>query len=114
MHETMVAQSMIAVVLEECKKHEGTPVRVKVSCGQLNALNDEVFGFAFATMAKGTACEGIALDIEHKPLQGRCEQCQMVFAVDFSDPRCPSCGTQSYQLLPDAPLLLEEIEFIEE
>ncbi len=26
-------------------------------------------------------------------------------------PKCPKCGSEDFDLLPDAPLLLEQIEF---
>jgi Zn finger protein HypA/HybF involved in hydrogenase expression len=53
------------------------------------------------------------LQIEHKPLQGRCRKCGPVFTVDLSKPMCPNCGAEDFELLPDAPLILEEIEFEE-
>jgi hydrogenase nickel incorporation protein HypA/HybF len=114
MHETVVAQNMIDVVLEEAEKHQKKPVRIKVSCGQLNALNDEVFGFAFQAVGKGTLCEAVQVDIVHKPFQGQCKNCDQRFDLDFENPQCTVCQSDSYELLPDAPLILEQIEFLEE
>jgi hydrogenase nickel incorporation protein HypA/HybF len=114
MHETVVAQNMIDVVLQEAQKHQKKPVRITVSCGQLNALNDEVFGFAFEVVGKGTLCEGVQIDIEHKPLQGQCRDCHKIFDLDIDHALCSACQSDVFQLLPDAPLILEEIEFLEE
>lgn len=114
MHETGVALDMMEVVLQEAKKHQKRPIRITVSCGQLNALNDEVFGFAFEAVSKGTLCEGVVVDIEHKPLQGKCRDCDQTFDLDYKDPRCAACGSDLFELLPDAPLILEQIEFTEE
>jgi len=80
MHETMIAESLIAAILEEAKKQNAKPVSAKISCGTLSVVNDETLCFAFEVAAKGTLCEGMRLEIEHKAK-------------------------------PDAPLLLEEIEF---
>ena len=80
MHETMIAQSLLAAILEEAKKQGAKPINAKISCGMLNTVNDEILCFAFEAAAKGTPCEGVKLEIEHKTK-------------------------------PDAPLLLEEIEF---
>jgi hydrogenase nickel incorporation protein HypA/HybF len=113
MHETAVAQSLVDVICQEAQKRHARPVRAKMSCGQLNAVNDDVLTFAFEAIAQGTPCEGLRLQIEHKPLQGRCRKCGQVFAVDLSKPMCPSCGAEDFELLPDAPLILEEIEFEE-
>ena len=111
MHETMVAQSLMAIISEEAAKNNAKPVAAKVSCGTLNAVNDEVLCFAFGAVAKGTACEGVKLHIEHKPLQARCKSCNRQFDVELSHPQCPQCGCGDFELLPDAPLVLEEIDF---
>ena len=113
MHETAVAQSLIEVISHEAEKRRARPIRAKMSCGQLNAVNDEVLSFAFEAAAQGTGCEGMNLQIEHKTLQAECLACSHGFAVDLADVRCPSCGAENFRLLPDAPLLLEEIEFEE-
>jgi hydrogenase nickel incorporation protein HypA/HybF len=82
-----------------------------MSCGELNAINDEVLSSAFEAIAQGTPCEGTKLQIEHKPLEAKCTTCGRTFAVDFSNVKCPDCGGGDFDLLPDVPLLVEEIEF---
>ena len=111
MHETVVAQSLLETILAEAKKQNAKPVSARVSCGVLNAINNEVLRFALEAIAKNTACEGMKLEIEHKPMQGRCKNCNEVFDVDFHQPLCPKCKAEDFELLPDAPLVLEEIEF---
>jgi hydrogenase nickel incorporation protein HypA/HybF len=111
MHETAMAQNLVEVISQEARNYGGKPIRAKMSCGVLNAVNDDVLAFAFEAVARGTACEGMQLEIEHKPLQAKCRTCSGVFAVDMSNVKCPSCGAEDFDLLPDAPLLLEQIEF---
>jgi len=111
MHEAMIAQSLLSAITEEAAKHNAKPVSAKISCGKLYAINDESLCFAFEAIAKGTLCEGVRLEIEHKPIQGQCKNCNQTFDVELSNPRCPKCGSEDFQLLPDAPLVLEEIEF---
>ena len=111
MHETAVAQSLIDVIAQEVEKYRAKPLRAKLSCGQLNAINDEVLSFAFEAIAQGTVCEGMKLEIEHKPLQAKCRTCGRDFAVELSSVKCPDCGSGDFELRPDAPLLLEQIEF---
>ena len=111
MHETAVAQSLVEMISQEAESRHAKPVRAKMSCGELNAINDEVLSFAFEALAQGTPCEGMALEIEHKALRAKCESCGSVFAVDLANVKCPSCGGGDFELLPDAPLLLEQIEF---
>ncbi len=114
MHEMMVAQNLLEKISEEATKQNAKPISAKISCGQLYAINDEALCFAFQAIAKGTTCESVELQIEHKPIQARCKNCDLDFDIEFSQPACPNCGGDNFELLPDAPLMLEEIEFQEE
>lgn len=111
MHETMIAESLLAAISEEAAKQNARPISAKISCGILNAVNEEVLRFAFEAIARGTLCEDTKLQIEHKPAQAKCQRCGQHFSVELSHPRCTSCDSPDFELLPDAPLLLEEIEF---
>jgi hydrogenase nickel incorporation protein HypA/HybF len=113
MHEAAMAQNLVEVISQEARNRGARPVRAKMSCGMLNAVNDDVISFAFEAIARGTPCEGMQLQVEHKPLQAKCRACGHVFAVDLSAMKCPDCGKDDFELLPDAPLLLEQIEFEE-
>jgi hydrogenase nickel incorporation protein HypA/HybF len=114
MHEMMVAENLLAAISNEAAKRDVKPIGAKISCGKLYAINDEALHFAFEAIAKGTLCEGLKLQIEHKPLQARCKKCNETFSADFSNPNCPKCESSDFELLPDEPLLLEEIEFQED
>ncbi len=114
MHEAAVAQDLLVVISEEARRQDAKPVAAKMSCGQLNAINDEVLSFAFEAIAQGTVCEGMILRVEHKTMQARCDQCEGTYDLKLDDMRCPHCGAEDFQLLPDAPLVLEEIEFDKE
>lgn len=114
MHETVVAQSLVEAICQEAQQRQARPVRARMSCGQLNAVNDDVLSFAFEAIAKGTACEGVVLSIEHKPIQARCKVCDRAFLVNLLEAQCAHCDGKDFELLPDAPLLLEEIEFEKE
>ena len=111
MHETVIAQNLLSQISEEAVKQKAKPLAAKISCGKLSAINEEVLCFAFDAIAKGTVCENMKLRIEHKPLQAVCKDCNKSFEVDFSNIKCSNCRSENIELLPDAPLLLEEIEF---
>ena len=111
MHEMMVAKSLIEIISGEAAKQNAKPVGAKISCGTLNPVNDEALRFAFEAIGKDTPCEDMKIEIEHKPIGAKCKNCGEVFNVEFSHPACPACGGESFELLPDAPLLLEEIDF---
>ncbi len=110
MHETMVAESLLATISAEAAKQNAKPVNARISCGMLNAINDEVLCFAFDAITKGTSYEGMKLQVEHKPIQAQCRNCNEKFNIEFSSPECSKCGSEDFVLMPDAPLILEEIE----
>jgi hydrogenase nickel incorporation protein HypA/HybF len=111
MHETMIAESLLTQISEEASKQNAKPLAAKISCGKLNTVNEEVLCFAFDVIAKGTVCENMKLFVEQKPLMAVCRECKNNFAIDFSNVKCPICMNENIEILPDAPLLLEEIEF---
>ena len=111
MHETMVAQSILSAVVAEAAKLDAKPVSAKISCGQLNPINDEVLNFAFEVAARGTLCEQMKLEVIHIPLTATCKRCGKKFDFDIYSPGCADCGSEDFKIAPDAPLLLEEIEF---
>jgi hydrogenase nickel incorporation protein HypA/HybF len=113
MHETMVAESILRAIEEQAEKIGTKPISAVISCGQFNTLNDEVMQFAFETAAAGTICEGMTLNIKHIPLRATCRQCHTTFEFDVYSPRCVQCQSTEFKIEPDAPLLLEEIEFEE-
>ena len=111
MHEAMVAESLLDSILAEAQKQNAKPVLVKISCGTFNVINDEVLGLAFTAIAKDTLCENVKLEVEHKNIRGKCTDCDLEFEFELVKPSCPDCGSEDFALLPDAPLLLETIEF---
>jgi hydrogenase nickel incorporation protein HypA/HybF len=111
MHEAMVAENILDSILSQVPKKKGKVVRIVISCGVINALNDEAMKFAFESIAQGTICEGAKLKIKHIPLKASCNDCHKKFNYDLYSPQCPKCGKSDIKLGEDAPLLLEEIEF---
>lgn len=113
MHETSVAESIMDTIKEKAAELGKKPLSATISCGQMNAINDEVMDFAFEAVTKDTICEGMALKIIHKPLYATCRECNNEFEFDIFSPLCPKCNSVEFNLQPDSPLLLEEIEFEE-
>ncbi|MBL7215933.1 MAG: hydrogenase maturation nickel metallochaperone HypA [Phycisphaerae bacterium] len=113
MHETVVAESILKTILENARQTGAKPVSAIISCGQFNVLNDEVMSFAFETAAAGTFCEGMTLTVKHIPMRATCKQCKTTFEFDIYHPVCKQCESGEFDFEPDAPLLLEEIEFEE-
>ncbi len=113
MHETAVAKSILQTIIEQAGQVNAKPLSAVISCGQFNTLNDEVMSFAFETAAAETVCEKMTLTIKHIPLRATCKLCQTTFEFDVYKPACSQCDSMEFAFEPDAPLLLETIEFEE-
>jgi hydrogenase nickel incorporation protein HypA/HybF len=98
------------LIMAEAIKQNATPIEAKISCGTFDGVNDEILTFAFEAISRETVCEGMKLEIEHKPIKGKCKKCQCVFDFEITSPECTKCGGD-FDLLPEQPLLLETIEF---
>ena len=114
MHETAVAESILDTIIAQAEKADAKPVSAIISCGQFNALNDECMQFAFEAAAAGTVCESMKLNIKHIPLRAKCKQCAAVVEFDVYKPACSQGESKEFDFEPDAPLLLETIEFEED
>ncbi|MCD4832144.1 MAG: hydrogenase maturation nickel metallochaperone HypA [Anaerohalosphaeraceae bacterium] len=111
MHEAMVAENILESILDAAKTQQGRPVRALMSCGQINAINDEAMEFAFEAAAMETICEGMKLEVKHLLMKALCRKCNCDFDFDLRSPICPECGESDFAIGDDPPLLLEEIEF---
>jgi hydrogenase nickel incorporation protein HypA/HybF len=111
MHEAAVAQSLFEVIAAEAKKQRGKPIRAKISCGTFHTINDELLRAAYEAISRGTDCENVEFEIENKPIMAKCNGCGRQFEFDLNSAKCSHCGSEDFKLLPDEPLILEEIEF---
>ena len=98
MHETVVAKSVLETVLLEAQKINAKPLSAKISCGQLNPIQDEVLNFAFELAAKDTVAEGMNLNVIHIPLKAKCNGCENEFKFDIYSPDCPICRNADIQI----------------
>ncbi len=111
MHEASIAQALLDTITEEAKKQKGRPVSAKVSCGAFSGVNDEALRFAFEALSELTPCKNMKIVIEQKPIKAKCKKHGHIYVLDLHKPKCPKCRSEDFELLPDEPLLLEEITF---
>jgi hydrogenase nickel incorporation protein HypA/HybF len=111
MHEASIAQALIETITAEAKKQKGKPIAAKISCSAFSGVNDEALRFAFEAISDRTICKNLKLTIKQKPIQARCKENGHLFVFDLHKPGCPKCKCEDFELLPDEPLLLEEITF---
>ena len=113
MHEVSVAESLVESITKEAMRLNAKPLAAKISCGQLNPINDEVMQFAFEVATKDTLCQGMTISIVHIPWRATCRDCSCGFDFDVYSPVCSQCGSSQFDMAEDAPLQLDEIELDE-
>ncbi len=81
MHEMAIAQSVLDIVLDECRLHGIVVVeRIAVQVGALAAVVPEALTFCFQVVAQGTPAEKAVLAIETVPVVMHCPLCGGTFS----------------------------------
>ncbi|MGI8904162.1 MAG: hydrogenase maturation nickel metallochaperone HypA [Solirubrobacteraceae bacterium] len=90
MHELSLSSAIIATAV---KHAAGRPVSlVSLRVGQLRQVVPDTLEFYFEFVARGTVCEGAALEQEMVPAKLRCNPCAKEWSIDIPAFRCPTCG----------------------
>jgi hydrogenase nickel incorporation protein HypA/HybF len=91
MHEIGLAQAILDVALDAAAD---APIRlVRVRIGDLHAVEDDSFAFAFALLAEGTPAAGAALSIDHVGVRTACRACGAERIGPSVIGFCPACGS---------------------
>jgi hydrogenase nickel incorporation protein HypA/HybF len=111
MDELEIARTVFETVIAETEKTGLRPIAAKVSYGSMAAVNREALQEAFASLCQGTACDEMRLDACEIPVRIRCNTCAAETDYSIASPCCGKCGSHDFTFMPEAPILLEEIEF---
>lgn len=101
MHEAAFASSILALALEEARKHgAGERLRVtgiKLEIGLLSCLEAKTLRGCFELLAEGTPAEKAALAVSVRPMSGLCPGCGAGVSVESRSFACPLCGCRSVE-----------------
>lgn len=112
MHELSIAQSIIAIAVEEAARAGAERIeRVKLRMGTLSGVVPEALEFAFAVAAEGTPAAGAQLEVEYLPVVCYCPDCALEFTLEGGPIcSCPRCGRVISEIRQGREL---EIEYLE-
>ena len=88
MHEFGICQSIVETVIAEMGKHDTKQHRLLKTCmvvGGLRQIVPEYLQFAYKTLTKDTPADGSLLEIDTKPVIGKCKKC------GCTDEDCSQC-----------------------
>ncbi len=112
MHEVSIAESLLKIAVDECKRNGYTKINnVRVCIGSASGVMPEALLFAFNALKSETIASGAVLMIEEVPISGHCSAC----SVDFTSSEkfvlcCPQCGSSAYTLNTGRELDIKELE----
>ena len=110
MHETALMRNLLAIVDRAARDGGGSPVRViHVRIGEMAGVSEDALRFAFDVMARGTAADGAALEIERIPLTVGCTRCGTRSHPDDFVFVCPACGCSEIEVLEGREMEVDHI-----
>ncbi|MEW6214781.1 MAG: hydrogenase maturation nickel metallochaperone HypA [Nitrospirota bacterium] len=112
MHEVSIAQSLLDIATENCKKNGYKGIEsIKVKIGRASAVVPDALLFAFDAMKIDTIAEKACLTIEEIPVGGFCNNCNSNFTVEEAYVlSCPRCGGTSFRIESGRELDIYEME----
>lgn len=107
MHELALA----GAVIETAVKHAaGRPVTaVRLTVGRLRQVVPDSLAFYFELVARGTLCEGAALEQREVPARLACAACEREWEIAEPYFRCPRCAGARVTVVAGEEFLVESI-----
>lgn len=112
MHELSLAQGLIEIVLEECRKSGNERVEaVNVRIGRASGIMPDALLFAFEAIKAGSVAQDAVLNIEEVPVSGLCRECGASFVVEEDYVlSCPVCEGSSFSVTTGREMDIVDIE----
>ncbi len=111
MHELAIAESLLAIVTEEARRHDLEKVHViRLRIGVMAGIVPEALTFSFEMLSQDTVASGAVLEIETPPVVAHCLECDLRFDIENGVFLCPRCGRPDLKLVSGRELSLVNIE----
>lgn len=111
MHEMALAQGVLDVALNTAAQHGAVKIgRIKLQVGTMTHVEPDSLIFCFEALAVGSIAEGATVEIEVKPLIGRCRDCGKEFSVTGYYFICPECQRGAVEIISGRELTVEHLE----
>ena len=108
MHELSVARAVVDIATRHAGGRRVTAVQLRV--GHLRQVVPDSLAFYFEHVARGTLCEGAALEYEIVAANLGCARCGAAWRLDETSFRCPQCGSADVAVEAGNEFEVESIE----
>jgi hydrogenase nickel incorporation protein HypA/HybF len=106
-HELALIDSIVRAVDERIAPEHAACVRLQI--GRLAGVEASALRFGFELCARGTACEGAALEIDDVEGRGRCRSCGAELEMRTLLEAC-ACGGVDLEIVAGQELRIKEVE----
>ena len=113
MHEGHFTEQIVEAIVSELKKYPGRKVEsITVKVGEVYHLMPDSVLMHYDLITKGTALEGVKLNILEEPMQVICSQCGKQGSVeDHHLLLCSFCHSQAVKPVAGDKVTIEQISF---
>lgn len=111
MHEVSIMGEVFDIIEDNVKSHNIKKVnKVVIDIGEFTCVEENSLRFSFDTMKIGTVCEDSDFIINKIPATAKCDDCDEIFSVSYTNKICPLCNKFSNNILTGYELSLQTIE----
>ncbi len=111
MHELSLCYELVSQVQGIASEHPNCKVlSVKVEIGSWSGVERHALEFAYPVAARNTILDGVALEIDERPLKLRCKSCAAEICPDPPAMYCESCESFNVEIIEGKEFLLKEVE----
>ena len=111
MHELVIVEGILDVVIPEVKKHDVQRIlSIRLKVGELSGVVPECIHEYFGIAAKGTIAEGARVIIEKNPIRIECPDCGFSGEITKGTHVCPHCGSARFRIVSGSEYYVESVE----
>jgi len=112
MHEASIAQNMLEIAEENCKKAGYSRIEsIRLRIGRASGIMPDALLFAFDAVKIDTIADKATVIIDEVPVSGLCSNCSKEFVTENAYVLCcPECGSNSFKTKTGRELEIVDME----
>jgi len=112
MHELSIAQNIFDIIMRNIDEGRvtGKIISISLRVGKMTTVIPENLRFMFEVLTSDTPLKHTKLEIEHIPIQGKCNHCGLEFQIESIGFQCPQCNSDDVQITSGRELEIESVE----
>ncbi|GKU25908.1 hydrogenase maturation nickel metallochaperone HypA [Clostridium folliculivorans] len=111
MHEISIIQEVMNITQKTAAENNMKRVdKITLKIGELSGVMIDPLVFAFSIIRQGTLAETSKLEVIKVDARAKCDTCNTIFKIDYSNKLCPACNKFSNNIISGYELNIETIE----